>query len=132
MTLIASAIQVQTVEYDFARDGGAIGTINLGGVIPLNAGVIGIGIAAPTPPTSGGLATIELGINPIGSGVAPVTNRLIAATAFAAFGPADAFTLAAANYNAIATAAQVTMTIRVAALTSGKITFSIQYVEKNI
>lgn len=49
-------------EYDFATDGGAVGTLNLRGddELPANAVILGGYIEVDTPPTSGGAATVAV------------------------------------------------------------------------
>lgn len=49
--------------YDFAVDGGAVGTINLGLMVPANVIVYDGFVLAQTAPTSGGLATVALRLN---------------------------------------------------------------------
>jgi hypothetical protein len=61
-------VQTQTAVYDFAVDGGGIGTIVLHRTarIPANALVTSMFVEQVTPLTSGGSATISLGIEAVG------------------------------------------------------------------
>ena len=105
--------------YDFATDGGAIGAITLRGPqLPTGAVITGGYLYNTTAITSGGSATISLGL--LTDDVAGIK----AATAVGTIGAAGAIALipvsTAASQSNITTATRdVTMTIAVAALTAG-------------
>lgn len=60
----AGALRVARARYSFAADGGAIGTVALMGaaLIPNNAVIVATLINVLTIPTSGGAATVALGV----------------------------------------------------------------------
>lgn len=66
------ALRAVRVDYSFAVDGGAVGTIALAGstVIPAGAIVLGGLLEVTTPPTSGGAATIAVQVEAAGDTVA--------------------------------------------------------------
>ena len=105
--------------YDFSIHGGAVGTITLPLEIPDNAVITECMVDVITDPTSGGSATIALGLN--------TTTDLLAATAIAsvtgivvAKEQAAAFKLTAAR--------QLQVTIATAALTAGKFAVALKWV----
>ncbi len=112
-------------EYDFSKEGGAVGDITLrGGVLPKGAIVTSGIIHVPTALTSGGSATIALKV--VG------TADVLAATAVASFsedalldvvpdGEASNMVLCAAN-------AAVVATVAVAVLTAGQFVVALEYV----
>lgn len=105
-------------EYDFAKEGGAVGTINLrGGKVPVGGLVTDGKIFVETAMTSGGAATMSLGIN---SAV-----DILAATGKASFSLAALLDVvpirtAATSIRVITTAKLVYGTVATAALTAGK------------
>ncbi len=117
-----------TVEYDFADLEGAVGAVTLTDVnnnavsIPDNAIITSVVYEEITPMTSGGSATVALGIT-------RNTDAFIAATAFnnAAF-TADVSTKE--NEVPLKTSASVSVlaTIATAALTAGKFRLHISYI----
>jgi hypothetical protein len=124
------------VQYNFARQGGAVGTLKLiyppdpafpggapSGTLPANAIVTGCYIDVITAPTSGGSATIALST---GQGAAD----LLAATAKASFTGIMACIPVGTAATAIKLTADSvpTLTIATAALTAGVINVHIQYV----
>lgn len=123
--------QIATYDYSFATHGGAIGTINVSGVgnggvdqLPNNCLILRAWLEPSIDFTSGGLATIALGIE--GNGAA-----LLAATAFsdARFDP-DAFTAASAalplKVNDLDDVT-ITLTVATAALTAGAAQIHVEY-----
>lgn len=105
--------------YDFAVDGGGVGTINLmaNAVLGIGTVVLAAFIKVITPPTSGGAATISLGTEAAGD--------LIAATAYnaAPFSTAGRKALTktfATNPIEMTVARNIAMAIATAALTGGK------------
>jgi hypothetical protein len=113
--------------YDFAKDGGAIGAVTLRGPkLPVGAVITGGYLYNTTAWTSGGSATISLGI--LTDDVAGIK----AATAVATVGAAGPIALiqtgAAANISEITTAERdITMTIAVADLTAGASCLVLEY-----
>lgn len=113
--------------YDFDTDGGAVGAITLRGPsLPTGAVITGGYLYNTTAWTSGGSATISLGI--LTDDVAGIK----AATAVATVGAAGAIALiqtgVAANVSEITTASRdITMTIAVAALTAGASCLVVEY-----
>ena len=111
------------VEYDFATDGGAVSTIDLGVTIPDNAIALSCIVEKISAFTSGGAATVGLKIE--GSG-----DVINASTAFnnaqytAAIAPATA--LASAQFKTTA-ARNVSLEVGAHALTAGKYNFHIEY-----
>lgn len=110
------------VTYDFTVNGGLVSTINLSALsaqIPNNAIVRQCWINTLVAPTSGGSATIALGLN--------TTVDLLAATAYTSFVTSGNAMLAGIPINTAATmvkataARRITLTIGTAALTAGKI-----------
>lgn len=127
LTGLENNLKVATWEYDFAKDGGAIGDIAMRGPkLPVGAIVLGAYIDVETAPLSADAATIALKI----TGAADV----LVATAIATFaldalliGVPDLATVADAIR--VATAAKgVTMSIADFALTAGKFNVSCQFV----
>lgn len=125
---------VNTFRYDFAAQGGAIGAITLdgngnggNGKLPDNAVITRAWSEVITPLTSGGLATVALGVTG-----APAA--LLAATNFsdASFASTDAV----ANRNAAtptkvnnAAGVSVLATVATAALTGGKVDIHVEYLQ---
>lgn len=114
-------------EYDFAVDGGAVGAITLRGTaLPAGAVVTDSLVKCVTAATSGGSATVSLGIE----GAADIQ----AATAFssapyAAAGAKHGAALTATTAPVVTTAARsVVATVAVAALTAGKLVVVLTYV----
>ncbi len=123
-TELESRMNVAYAEYDFEKDGGAIGTINLrGDVIPDEALIEDGKIDVITAVTSGDAATVALGVN--------TTNDIKAATAIAGFS-ADAV-LDVIPVRTAATCVRTTanravqMTIAAYALTAGKFRVALKY-----
>jgi autotransporter adhesin len=107
-------------QYSFANDGGAIATIiplnNC--TIPINSIVYNASIQATTAATSGGSATVAVGLNGIGSG----TAVLLGATAVASVtGQLQSAIVpqTASGWKKMTSAGNVTITVAVAALTAG-------------
>ena len=118
-------VQVLRLVYDFAVSGGDTGDIDLVGLdndedayLPENAFVVGADMVVATQCTSGGSATIALGVNSDGD--------VISAEAVASF-TANAIISLDAKVKATADI-KPHITIATAALTAGKIHVYIQYV----
>lgn len=115
--------------YDFAVQGGAVSTILVPGPddIPQGAVVIGAYLNVATVPTSGGAATVALGIEAAGDlqAAAAITGAPYSTTGRKSLTPA--FTGAT---TILTTAARrLIVTIAVAALTAGKFDVQIFWIE---
>ncbi len=117
--------RVAYFEYDFAVDGGAIGTIALRGDKLPNDAVITSGmIQSNTALTSGGAATVTMGVE--------TAVDVLASTAYTAF-TANALKdtvpvgTAATSIRTTTGGKGVNMAIGAAALTGGKITVALEY-----
>lgn len=114
--------------YDFATDGGAIGALNLrGDKIPAGARVLATYIDVTTIVTSGGAATVSLGVETATDvraaailGNAP--SLAAVATPLGAITRATAATKTAAERHIVAT-------IAVATLTAGAFSVLVEYIE---
>jgi len=119
--------RVAYYEYDFAKEGGAIGTVILRGpTLPQNAHVHNGLIMTSTAVTSGGAATIALGLE--------TTTDIKAATAITNFtansiqATVPVGTAASTVRVSSASGKCLTATIGTAALTAGKFTVALEYV----
>lgn len=119
---IANKLNHQEYVYDFAVQGGAIGSLNLvGNKLPVGAVVQSASIVVETAFTSGGSATVSLG------DLASAT-KYMAATAVASLTDQSLQTVTGVpNQVSVANEAQVTLAIAVAALTAGKLRVSLEY-----
>jgi hypothetical protein len=114
--------------YDFATDGGAVGAINLrGDQIPSGAVVLDTIIDVKTVVTSGGAATVSLGLN-TATDVRAAATLSTAPALNAAASPHGAVTRATAALSATANR-HVVATIATAALTAGRFSVLVEYVE---
>lgn len=122
------ALQVVKATYDFAVDGGAIGTIQLFNslVIPAGAIILG-GICDPiTTLTSGGGATMAIGI-----GSAAQTAAIKAAAAFGTYvggTPLAILPIWSGGFFAVAADGKVSVTIAGGTITGGKVAIHLVYV----
>jgi hypothetical protein len=117
--------------YDFAVDGGAVSTITPTNspTIPNKAIILGGTIDITTTLTSGGSATIALGLGSGGQAAA-----LKAALAVASWGAGQLAIIpvfTAATYYKATAAAKLSLTIATAALTAGKFDVNVAYVVGN-
>lgn len=119
--------KVTKAEYDFAVHGGAVSTITLGGdnTVPAGAIIYGGLIEVDTALTSGGSATVAVGLES--------TNDLLAATAFgsapwSSTGRKVIIPVGAATSVKTTVPRAVTITIATAALTAGKFRVVLFYV----
>lgn len=112
---------IAKVQYDFAENGGAVGAILLDLVLPDNAVIWDGFFDVVTAPTSGGSATIALGLN--------TATDLKAATAIASYTGIVALVPVGTAAAAVKLTAerQLTLTIATAALTAGKINIFLNY-----
>lgn len=127
-----SSVGNAKMTYDFATDGGAVSTITPTNspTLPVGAIILGGTIDITTTLTSGGAATIALGL---GSGAQVASLK--AATAVASWTAGQlalvpVFT--AATYVKVAAATRLTMTIAAAALTAGRFDVNLVYVQGNV
>lgn len=122
------ALQEAKTTYDFSVDGGAVGTITPKAtvIIPAGAVIFGGFIQGITLPTSGGGATIAIGL---GSGAQ--VAALKAATAIATYVAGATVALipvfTAASVVKAAADTAITFTIATAALTAGKVQVTVFY-----
>lgn len=117
--------------YSFATDGGAISTITPTNspTIPVNAIILGGTIDITTQLTSGGAATIAVGL---GSGAQVASLK--AATAVASYTAGQLAMIpvfTAASYYKVTAAARLTVTVAAFALTAGKLDVDIAYIQGN-
>lgn len=118
--------------YDFAVDGGAISTITPTNspTLPVGAIILGGTIDITTQLTSGGAATIALGL---GSGAQVASLK--AATAVASYTVGQLAMIpvfTAATYVKVAAATRLTLTVAAFALTAGKLDVNVVYVQGNV
>lgn len=117
--------------YDFAVDGGAIGLITPANspTLPINAIILGGTLDITTTLTSGGSATIAVGLG-AGAQVAALKAALAVASWTAAqLAIIPVFT--AATYLKVAAATALTLTVATAALTAGKFDLNVIYIQGN-
>lgn len=117
--VLTAAKQVLKYEYDFTKDGGAIGEVALKGQpLPKNFRITGGLVETIVAPVSAGLTTISVGT------VTGTVANLLAATAKASFTAGSAITtipLSIATSVKVTNESQPIINILVAALTAGKI-----------
>lgn len=123
---IASKKEI-TFNYDFTRDGGAIGTIGMGVFIPANA-VLNLGHAKIiTTCTSGGGATISVGW----TGATTILINAAAVATFTAGAVVNGALLSIAPVTTGAVLRELAVTIGVAALTAGRFLCTYEWVNYN-
>ncbi len=119
------AKRVAYFEYDFAKDGGAVGDIALRGDRLPNDAVITSGmIHVNTAVTSGGLATVALSVLAAEDVLAATAKASLTLNALLDTVPVGT---AATAIRTTSAGLGVTMSIAVAALTAGKITVALEY-----
>lgn len=117
--------RVAYFEYDFAKDGGAVGTIALRGPKLPSAAVITDGkIHVITAVTSSGAVTMTLGIE---TAVDVLASTLKGAMTLNAILDVVPERTAATSILTTTTGAGVTMTVGVAAITAGKFIVALEY-----
>ncbi len=122
--LNAGGYRAESVLFDFSVDGGAVGTLEFGRLLPAGAIVKKVTTDEITALTSGGSATLML--------KAGATNLLAAAAAFDTdFGGIGELALADAQGVKLAADAELELVIAVAALTAGKVRFFVEYLLPN-
>lgn len=122
---LKNSVHVAYAEYDFAKDGGAVGDINLRGAkLPEGAIVIRTTIHSITAIVSGGATTIALKLQ--------TAADMLAATAKASFSAnalLDGVQVDTAATMIRCTAARTPVaTVAVAAITAGKFVVAMQYI----
>lgn len=119
------AKRVAYFEYDFAKDGGAVGDIALRGDRLPNDAVITSGmIHVNTAVTSDGLATVALSVLAAEDVLAATAKASLTLNALLDTVPVGT---AATAIRTTSAGLGVTMSIAVAALTAGKITVALEY-----
>jgi hypothetical protein len=124
----AGGYQLAKATYDFSVDGGAVGAIELASsiVIPANAIIMGGLIDGITLPTSGGAATIAVGL-----GTGAQAAALKAATAIASYTAGGLISIVpvwtAATAVKVTVDSKISITVATAALTVGKFAINIVY-----
>lgn len=113
--LAKGAKQIVVCKFKFSQDGGAIGDINFGAILPANAVVTNIISDEISNVTSGGLATIALK-----SG----STTLLAATAIATFSGIVDHAVTPAK---MSSAGELKMSIAAFALTAGELNFCVEF-----
>lgn len=121
------AICQRSFLYDFSVDGGAVGTISYKNILPKNACISRIFVDIQTAATSGGSATYRLlagstnltAATAYDSATEGINNVGVLQVANSASSPFDAIKLSAN--------AELKLTIGTAALTAGKVRFTIEY-----
>jgi len=114
--------------YDFATDGGAVGAKNLrGDALPSGAVVVSSYVKVETAVTSGGAATVSLGIQ-TAVDVRAVATDLTTAPSLATTGVKQGLITNAVS--ALLTADRhIVATVATAALTAGRFSVFVEYVE---
>lgn len=114
--------------YDFATDGGAVGAINLrGDKLPSGARVLSTYIDVATAVTSGGSATVSLGTE-AATDVRAAATLATAPKLDTVASPLGAITRATAATKLTADR-HVVATVAVAALTAGRFSVLVEYIE---
>lgn len=129
-SMLASRVKLVTAHYDFAVSGGAVSTLSLplSAAIPNGASITKVLVKTTTAPTSGGSATISLGIAADADLLALTALNAVPYTA-----GTDVVTLAGGSKLVTTTAANPTGTttmfvsIAVADLTAGNMEIALEY-----
>lgn len=124
--------KVQTVRgvYDFAVDGGAVGSIDISTDIPAGAVILGGYARVITAPTSGGAGTLAISVEGAGDIVAAaaVSGAPWSTTGYKSIVPAH--TGATAVLTTVAR--KIKAVIATAALTAGKVEVFLEYVPSDL
>lgn len=116
-------IRVASALYDFSSDGGAVGSITFGRLLPAGAVVTRVFADELTNVTSGGSATIQLKAG---------STNLTGATAIASFSGLTAPALdGSAAAIKLSADSELQIAIATAALTAGKVRFFVEYILAN-
>lgn len=117
--------RVAYFEYDFARDGGAVGDIAMrGDAIPADAIIVDGKVHVNTAVTSGGSATVALKLLTAADIMAATAKASLAQNAILDVVPVRTAATAIRNTTE---GVKLTATVAVAALTAGKITVALEY-----
>ena len=123
---LAPGKQVAYWEYDFAKDGGAIGVITMrGSGLPAGAIITNGMIHVVTAVTSGAATEVEIGLGAVDDSIRATTLKA-AMTLNALLDVVPAGTAATAIRNTTA-GAHLIMTIGAATITAGKIVVALEY-----
>jgi len=128
--IIGYVLRYAKFNYEFSRDGGAVGTIELKGTpIPAGAVIEPGKIFNHTAFTSGGAATVAVGTRRLVANTDISTTNILGATAFGTIGAAGPVALNTASVNLAAQTEDITVTftIATAALTAGSSTIYLPY-----
>lgn len=121
-------LKVARARYDFAVEGGAVGTINLGAPqIPANALILGGVVDVITPPTSGGAGTLAISSEGAGDLVAAAAVSGAPWSSAGRKSVVPAFTGATAIKTTAARS--ISAVIATAALTAGVVDVYVFYIE---
>jgi len=118
--------------YNFAVDGGAVGTFTTSWLLPIFTNIQSITVNLAIPFTSGGSATIAFGYQGANTALMPAT-AIATLNAYGAGGTFSSLTISNAlmfpdfPVNPPAVSVPVTMTVGTAALTAGFIIVAIDY-----
>lgn len=125
-THVAGGFRVARGRYSFAADGGAVGAIALTGatVIPSGAVIVGTLINVLTAPTSGGAATVALGVEAAGD---QQTAAAIDGAPWSTTGWKWATQTLTTAPDVTTAARDITLTVATAALTAGIIDVYVFY-----
>ena len=127
--LTAQRLKVARGTYDFAADGGAVGTIPLMGAIDVPAGatILGGWLEVVTPPASGGAATVAVQVNAANDIVADTAITLAPWSTAGSKSVVPVFT----GETVVRTTAarDISAVIATAALTAGKFDIVLVYID---
>lgn len=127
--IVAKVLNYAIADYNFARDGGDIGTIVLSGTtIPAGAVVLPGHIIEEVAITSAGSPTIAFGSAKVSDGTTIDADGYKTATAIASIFTNGAGVTVADSHVAETSDIKLTITIATAALTAGKFTVVLPYV----
>lgn len=125
-----SGRQGNIYEYDFAVDGGAVGSITLRGIgsaaIPSGAIVLDTVIEVLTVPTSGGAATAALQVEAAND---VVNAAVISGAPWSTTGRKAGIPVSAATSVKTTAARTPALVVGAAALTAGKVRVSVEYID---
>ena len=123
---VEPALRVAEFEYDFAKEGGAIGNITLrGGKLPIGALVLNAFVYVETAITATGLATVALQINSAGDVLGATAKASL--TAGAKLQGVPDFATIAESILVASTPKGVVAVVAVDALLTGKFRVYVQY-----
>lgn len=118
--LDAGGVRTDSVLYDFSSDGGAIGNVDFGRILPAGAIITAVYSDEITALTSGGAATVQLQ-----AGAIDLTDAIAFDTGFA--GSESQALASSATAIKISADSELKIDIATAALTAGKLRFYVEY-----